>query len=98
MVAEVSLGGGVTIRHGGVPASSAKRITSHGRDQRSKWAATFNTLINSGLRRKLNPGEYLHWLFTKLPTISAPNAGHFTPAAPSTPQYTVPTHSHYSSF
>ncbi len=27
------------------------------------------------------PREYLHWLFTKLPTVSAPNAGQFTPAA-----------------
>lgn len=46
-----------------------------------KWAATFYSLIGSCLRRKVNPREYLHWLFTKLPTVSAPNAGHFTPAA-----------------
>ena len=45
------------------------------------WAATFYSLIGSCLRRKVNPRDYLHWLFTKLPTISAPNAGQFTPAA-----------------
>jgi hypothetical protein len=28
-----------------------------------------------------SPCEYLHCLFTKLPTVSAPNAGQFTPAA-----------------
>jgi hypothetical protein len=36
------------------------------------WAATFYSLIGSCLRRKVNPRDYLHWLFTKLPTISAP--------------------------
>lgn len=45
------------------------------------WAATFYSLIGSCLRRKINPREYLHWLFTKLPTVSAPIAGQFTPAA-----------------
>ena len=44
-------------------------------------AATYYSLIGSCLNRKINPREYLHWLFTKLPTVSAPNAGQFTPAA-----------------
>ena len=41
---------------------------------------TFYTLMGSCLRRKISR-EYLHWLFTRLPTVSAPNAGQFTPAA-----------------
>lgn len=45
------------------------------------WAATFYSLIGSCLNRKINPREYLHWLFTKLAPVSAPNAGQFTPAA-----------------
>ena len=44
-------------------------------------ASSFYSLIGSCLRRKVNPREYLHWLFTKLPTVTAPNVGHFTPAA-----------------
>jgi len=46
-----------------------------------KCTANFYSLIVSCLRRQVNPREYLHWLFTKLPTVSAPNAGYFTPAA-----------------
>jgi hypothetical protein len=46
-----------------------------------KWAATFYSLFGSCLCRKVNPREHLHWILTKLPTVSAPNAGHFTPAA-----------------
>jgi hypothetical protein len=46
-----------------------------------EWTAPFYSLIGSCLRRQVNPREYLHWIFTKLPTVSAPNAGQFTTAA-----------------
>lgn len=41
------------------------------------WAATFYSLIGSCLRHKVNPREYLHWVFSKLPTVTVPNAGRF---------------------
>jgi len=37
--------------------------------------------IGPCLGRKVNPRDYLDWHFAKLPTVSAPNAGHFTLAA-----------------
>ncbi|MFN0130711.1 MAG: hypothetical protein ACKV19_28955 [Verrucomicrobiales bacterium] len=45
-----------------------------------RWAATSCSLISSCRRNKV-PRDYLHWLFTKLPTVTAPNAGHFNAAA-----------------
>ena len=62
-------------------ALGKKNYLFMGSSDSGHWAATFYSLIGSCLRRKVNPRDYLHWLFTKLPTISAPNAGQFTPAA-----------------
>lgn len=62
-------------------AVGKKNYLFMGSSESGHWAATFYSLIGSCLRRKINPREYLHWLFTKLPTVSAPNAGLFTPAA-----------------
>jgi hypothetical protein len=62
-------------------AVGKKNYLFMGSSDSGHWAATFYSLIGSCLRRKINPREYLHWLFTKLPTVSAPNAGQFTPAA-----------------
>jgi transposase len=62
-------------------ALGKKNYLFMGSSDSGHWAATFYSLIGSCLRRKVNPRDYLHWLFTKLPTVSAPNAGQFTPAA-----------------
>ena len=62
-------------------ALGKKNYLFMGSSDSGHWAATFYSLIGSCLRRKVNPRDYLHWLFTKLPTVSAANAGQFTPAA-----------------
>ena len=62
-------------------ALGKKNYLFMGSSDSGHWAATFYSLIGSCLNHELNPREYLHWLFTKLPTVSAPNAGQFTPAA-----------------
>jgi len=62
-------------------AIGKKNYLFMGSSDSGHWAATFYSLIGSCLRHKVNPRDYLHWLFTKLPTVTAPNAGQFTPAA-----------------
>lgn len=63
-----------------VPARRQKNHLFIGATDSGHWAATFYPLLGSCLRRKVNPREYLHWLLIKLPTVSAANTGHSSPA------------------
>lgn len=44
-------------------------------------SAIFYSLLGSSLRRGINPGEYLHWLFTRLPVTHPKDHTKLTPAA-----------------
>jgi transposase len=44
-------------------------------------AAVFYSLLGSCLRRKLNPRQYLHWLFERLPTATNQTVASLTPQA-----------------
>lgn len=44
------------------------------------WAATFYSLLGSCLRRRINPRDYLRWLFERLPGATNQTVGELTPA------------------